>query len=220
MSVVDAVMETPSVRGLAGSRWWLWLSLTAIVLLLAPPVAIGITNWDPDPVFMHFWWTPIAQAPTLALLIGSLGLDLLVATGIVAFVHRLDRKRRPVRPHVRSGAAIAIAVLIALAWSLAAAAQSGVSSSNVAQALNAGNTVTTQMSPQASKAVGQVLAWPTNPTSRVHILQSPSVPAGPWIVQTTEVLNENAQDEGADVVLETLFDPMNGHIIAAWYYGM
>jgi hypothetical protein len=98
MTVADAVVKTPSVRGLAGTRWWLWLSLTAIVLLLAAAAAIGITNRDPDLLFMHFWWTPIAQAPTLALLIGSIGLDLLVTTGIVAFVHRLIQKRRPVRP--------------------------------------------------------------------------------------------------------------------------
>lgn len=220
MAVADAVAETPSVRGLAGARWWLWLTLAAIVLLLAPAAAIGITNRDPDPVFMHFWWTPIAQAPTLALLIGSVGLDLLVATGIVASVHRLVVKRRPVRPQVRSGASIVIAIIIGLAWSLAAAAHADASSSNVSRALIAGNAVSTQMSTQASTAVEQVLAWPTNPTSRVHIIKNQSVPAGPWIVQTTEVLNENAQDEGADVVLETLVTPIDGHVVAAWYYGM
>jgi hypothetical protein len=64
--------------------------------------------------------------------------------------------------------------------------------------------------------------WSPGPPTRqdAFILKSPSAPAGPWIVQTTEVLNENAQDEGADVVLEPLVDPINGHIIAAWYYGM
>ncbi|MGT2426113.1 hypothetical protein [Amnibacterium kyonggiense] len=220
MSVGRAAEQISRGRELFGSRWWLRFALVGVVLLLAPVAAIAVTNRDPDPVFMHFWWTPIARSPTPALLVGSLGLDLLTATGFVALICRLSRRRRPTRPRLRAAATIAMAAVLALVWSLGATSHADASRSSIARVLDGDGSRATKSSRQATGAVAQVLAWPTDPTSRVHILRRPSVPAGPWIVQTTEVLNENAQDEGADVVLETLVDPIDGGIVAAWYYGM
>lgn len=35
-----------------------------------------------------------------------------------------------------------------------------------------------------------------------------------------EVLNEHGEDEGSDVTVETLIDPLSGDVEAAWFYGL
>lgn len=207
-------------RRLGSAPWWAWLTGAGGVLLLGPVIAIGITHRDPDPLFMHSWWTPIAQAPTVTLLTCSIGLDLLLSTGLVAVLARTVRRRWRVRPRIRTIAAILVASGVALGWSLVAAAHADASSSAISTSLRGDTPEAAHLSGQAAQAIASVLAWPTDPTSHVHIIGTSSVPAGPWIVQTTEVLNENAQDEGADVVVETLVRPTDGHIDAAWFYGL
>lgn len=219
MSNPRVVAASPAAVAHVASRWWLWLSAPGTVLLLTPAVATAVTGRDPDPLFMHAWWTPIAQAPTVSLLLGSVGLDVLLATGVGAVIARAARSRRPIRPAVRTIGVIVLATLAALGWTIGAAGRVDASSSTITAVLGHGDARPADASSEARKAIDMALAWPDT-LSRVRVLSTSSVPAGPWIVQTTEVLNVNAQDEGADVVVETLVEPTTGRLVAAWYYGV
>lgn len=220
--------NAPGVTGTApqeaevkdGSRF-ASISLIApgILLTLVPVLALAVTHPDPPlaPVFAQHWWSPIAFVPPVTPLLGSLGLALLAGASLLALVS----KRLPSRPSRAAaiGGGLVIAVLLALVWVMAAAARNDVSSSVIHEVLETSETHDGQASDQAIRAIRLDLALPGTNPSTLHLRSEGAIPVGPWLLQTTDVHNVTAQNEGADVTIETLVNPFTGHVDAAWFYG-
>lgn len=205
-------LQAPATTGrVPGRRPWHWFIGVGIALLLVPVLASAVTHRDPDPLFQHGWWSPIASAPRPALVVGSVGLDLLIATALM-----IPLRRRPTAVVVI--AVVAFAVVVGAAWATLASARASLSASVIRSVLLQPGTPL-PATPEAVQAVRLALSWPGSDSRGVHIHELGSVPAGPFIVQTTNVMNENASDEGADVTMESLVDPIDGRIVAAWFYG-
>jgi hypothetical protein len=181
-------------------------------------IALAVTNRDPDPMFMNQGWSPIASDPSGALLIGSLGLDVLVATAVTAAVVRLRGSRSGRRaPVVLTGA---LALAGALVWVAATAPTADLSTDTMHALLRSPRHETSRATPQAQRAMQLAMGLPGTPTSGVRITDGGRTPVGPWVLQRVEVVDTNLSDEHAEVTVETLVDPGSGAIRAAWFSGL
>lgn len=116
--------------------------------------------------------------------------------------------------------AIAVALLGAGGHVAASSAHTTASSTAIRAVLLRTPERAAAVSPQARQAIELALGWPA-PTARgIHVLHQATAPVGPWLVQRTEIVNENLSDEGSDVEVETLVNPITGHLDAAWFYGL
>ncbi|WP_345482210.1 hypothetical protein [Amnibacterium soli] len=196
-------------------------AVAGLALLLVPVAALVVTNRDPDPLFLHYWWTPIASVPADSLLLGALGLALLLATAVAAIVATVSRRWYPRRGARLISPLLGLAVIASLIGiSIAVSASRAEDSSAAIRAVLLRKHPATAVSGQARRAIELALGWPAPTAAGIRIEHRSTIPAGPWLVQTTEVLNQNLADEGADVTVETLIDPTNGSIKAAWFYGL